>query len=144
MTAVFPDRTSISGTGPLVLFDGVCNFCSWTVQFLAPRDKSGSLWFASVQSRTGQELLRRHGFPTNDYESFLLFEHDRIYAKSRAFFRIAGYMCLPWPLPRAGLVLPQWLADWLYDRVAKNRYAIFGKKDICMIPRADISRRFLD
>jgi predicted DCC family thiol-disulfide oxidoreductase YuxK len=143
MTAVSPDRVSIGETSPLVLFDGVCNLCSWSVQFLAPRDKRHLLWYAAVQSQAGQELLQRHGLPTGEYESFILLENGRIYAKSQAFFRVARYMGFPWTFLRAGLMLPRGFADWLYDRVANNRYAIFGKKDTCMIPRKDISQRFL-
>ena len=144
MTAVSPDEISVSKAGPLVLFDGVCNFCSWSVQFLAPRDKRGLLWYTPVQSRTGQEVLHRHGLPLDDYESFILLENGRIYEKSQAFFRVVRYMHFPWPLLRIGVLLPRRFANWLYDRVAKNRYAMFGKMDVCMIPPKEIAARFLD
>jgi predicted DCC family thiol-disulfide oxidoreductase YuxK len=128
---------------PLILFDGVCNLCSWSVQFLAPRDRQRRLWFAGVQSNTGQAVLYGSGLPTGDWDSFVLVEDGRVYLKSRAFFRTVRYMTYPWPLLRIARIVPRRLADWLYDRVARNRYAVFGRKQICMIPRADLAARFL-
>jgi predicted DCC family thiol-disulfide oxidoreductase YuxK len=128
---------------PLFLFDGVCNLCCWWVQFLAPRDRDGRFWFASVQSETGQAVLRANGLPTDDWESFVLVENGKAYFKSDGFFRIVRYMTFPWPVFGIGRILPRVLADWLYDRVARNRYAIFGKKQSCMIPRPELKARFL-
>jgi predicted DCC family thiol-disulfide oxidoreductase YuxK len=128
---------------PLILFDGVCNLCSWSVQFLAPRDRHRALWFAAVQSATGQAALKAHGLPVTDYESFVLVENGQAYFKSDAFFRTLRYMTWPWPLLRVGRFVQRPLADWLYDRVARNRYAVFGRKATCMPPRADLAARFL-
>lgn len=139
-----PDRVAILETGPLVLFDGICNLCSWSVQFLAPRDRTGALWYAAVQSESGQMLLQRHGLPTDDYDSFVFLEDGRVFLKSTAFFRVSRHMRFPWPIMRIGLLLPRAITDWLYDRVAQNRYAIFGKKTACMIPTAALKARFLD
>ena len=128
---------------PLILFDGVCNLCSWSVQFLAPRDRAGRFWFAAVQSATGQAVLQRFGIPTSDWDSFVLVEDSGVYFKSEAFFRTVRYMIFPWPLLGVGRALPRWLGDWLYDRVARNRYALFGKKDVCMVPGPELAARFL-
>jgi predicted DCC family thiol-disulfide oxidoreductase YuxK len=128
---------------PLILFDGVCNPCSWSVQFLAPRDRSGVLWFAAVQSAAGQAVLKDRDLPADDYESFVLVEDGQAYFKSDAFFRTLRYMTWPWPLFGVGRVLPRAAADWLYDRVARNRYAVFGRKAACMLPRPDLAARFL-
>jgi len=128
---------------PIILFDGVCNLCSWSVQFLAPRDRDGCLWFAAVQSTAGQALLARHGIPVEDWESFVLIEDGQAYFKSDAFFRTVRYMTYPWPAVRVARFLPRTLADWFYDRVARNRYAVFGRKPACMMPRPDLAARFL-
>jgi predicted DCC family thiol-disulfide oxidoreductase YuxK len=133
----------IEATGPLVLFDGVCNLCSWSVQFLAPRDRAGKLWFAAVQSRTGQAILARSGLPTDRFDSFVFLEARRLHFKSDAVFRLVRYMTWPWPILKIGRVLPRPLADWLYDRLARNRYRLFGRKDVCMVPRPELVRRFL-
>jgi predicted DCC family thiol-disulfide oxidoreductase YuxK len=128
---------------PLVLFDGICNLCSWSVQFLAPRDRYSRLWFASAQSSTGQAVLRRCGLPTEDWDSFVLVDDGGAWFKSAAFFRTVRYMTWPWPLLRVLRFVPRGIADWLYDRVARNRYAIFGRRPACMIPRPELVARFL-
>ena len=73
----------------------------------------------------------------------MLVEGDRVYFKSQAFFLTVRYMKFPWPLLRVGGLLPRALADWVYDRVARNRYAMFGRKAVCMMPRADLAARFM-
>ena len=88
-------------------------------------------------------MLKGHGLPADDYESFVLVEDGRVWFKSDAFFRTLRHMTWPWPLLRVGHLLPRALADWLYDRVARNRYAVFGRKAACMLPRADLAARFL-
>ena len=82
---------SAAENGPLVLFDGVCNLCSWSVQFLAPRDRGGALWYAAMQSATGQAILELNRLPADDYDSFLLFEERAPYAKCRTVSRPALY-----------------------------------------------------
>jgi predicted DCC family thiol-disulfide oxidoreductase YuxK len=101
------------------------------------------LWFAAVQSAAGQAVLKGHGLPADDYESFVLVEDGRAYFKSEAFFRTLRYITWPWPLFGVGRLLPRPLADWLYDRLARNRYAVFGRKAVCMLPRPDLAARFL-
>jgi predicted DCC family thiol-disulfide oxidoreductase YuxK len=144
--AIAPGASSHEVKGvptPLILFDGVCNLCSWSVQFLAPRDRCSRLWFAAVQSATGQAILRQHGIPTEDWDSFVLVDAEGVWFKSAAFFRTVPYMTQPWPLLRIFRVVPRGLADWLYDRIARNRYAVFGRKPSCMIPRPERAARFL-
>lgn len=88
-------------------------------------------------------MLRDHNLPTGDYESFVLVEDGGAYFKSDAFFRTLRHMTWPWPLLRIGRIMPRPLADWFYDRVARNRYAVFGRKAACMLPRPDLAARFL-
>jgi predicted DCC family thiol-disulfide oxidoreductase YuxK len=129
--------------GPLVLFDGVCNLCSFSVQFLVPRDRDGRLRFAAIQSEPGQAVLRRHGLPPRDWDSFVLLDGGRVYLKSAAIFRIVRFLRWPWPLLGIFAWMPRILADWLYDRVARNRYALFGRKQHCMMPSAELRAKFL-
>jgi len=138
------ERNRAALTGPLVLFDGVCTLCKGSVRFLLPRDRTGQLRFAHIQSATGQAVLQRHGLPVTDWDSFVFVEDDRAYLKAEAVFRIAHYMRWPWSLLRLAYCLPRRPADWLYDRVARNRYALFGKKDQCLVPDDWIRARFLD
>ena len=129
--------------GPLVLFDGICNLCSFSVRFLAPRDRTGRLRFASIQSAVGQQVLQRHGLPLQNWDSFVLLDGDRAYLKSEAFFRSVRFMRRPWPLLGLGRIVPSPVADWLYDRIARNRYALFGRKPHCMVPSPELRAKFL-
>jgi predicted DCC family thiol-disulfide oxidoreductase YuxK len=133
----------ILATGPLVLFDGVCNLCSFSVRFLAPRDRTGRLRFAAIQSEPGQEVLRHHGLPPQDWESFVFLDEGRVYLKSAAIFRIARFLRWPWPLVQLFAWVPRALTDWLYDRIARNRYALFGRKEHCLVPTAALRAKFL-
>ncbi len=128
---------------PVVLFDGVCNLCNGVVQFLIPRDPSGRLRFASLQSDAGQSLLERHGLPTEDFDSIVLVDGDRVYEKSDAVLRIAALLGWPYRIAAVGRVIPASVRDRLYDVVADNRYGWFGRTDRCMVPDDDVSDRFL-
>ena len=74
------------GREGLILFDGVCNLCSWSVQFLAPRDRGKVLWFAPMQSVRGQAVLAAWSIPRADWETFVLVEDGHAYFRSEAFF----------------------------------------------------------
>lgn len=78
------ERAAILAQGPLVLFDGVCALCNGSVRFLAPRDRTGRLRFAAIQSAAGQEVLRRHGLPLTDWRSFVFLEDGAVHLKSSA------------------------------------------------------------
>ncbi len=137
---------NIQGVGPedrVVLFDGVCNLCNGWVRFLIKRDRKARLRLASVQSDAGKAILAACGLPTDQYDTMVFVEKGRAYVKSTAFLRVVRYFPWPWPLLSAGRIVPRPVRDWLYDRVALNRYALFGRTEACMVPTADIRRRFL-
>lgn len=127
----------------VVLFDGVCNFCESSVQFILRHDKTGSLRFASLQSEIGQQLLTAYGI-SHELQSVVFVESGKAYTKSAAAFRIARYFGGWWKLLMVFSILPAFITDFGYDIIAKNRYRWFGKKDACMIPSADIRSRFLE
>jgi len=131
------------GDRPVVLFDGVCNLCSGWVAFAIARDPAACLRFAAMQSEFGQEFLRRRGLAVDRFESFYLIDGGRLYQKSDAFLRMARYLRRPWPLFRAARVVPPPLRDWLYDRIARNRYRLFGRREACLVPAADVADRFI-
>ena len=133
----------IAGGNPVVVFDGVCNLCSASVGFALARDAAGRLRFASAQSSLGQEFLKRRGLPTDVFESFYFVENGAVLEKSAAFFAMVKYLREPWPLLRIFRFLPRPISDWFYDRIARNRYRWFGKRDACLIPNPAISSRFL-
>lgn len=129
---------------PLILFDGICPLCSFWVQFAARRDRLGQLHFASVQSPAGRAILTALGKSTTEFDSFVLIEDGEALFKSAAFFALARHLTLPWSSARFFCGIPRPLADWLYDRIADNRYAVFGRRQSCLMPTADIAARFID
>ena len=128
----------------VVLFDNVCNLCSSSVQFILRHNKDQTIKFASVQSTLGAEVLRAYGLPTDVYETMIYLEDGQLYTKSTAALKIATRLSLPWQLCRAFHIMPRSIRDWLYDRVASNRYRLFGKRDQCYLPDQNTRHRFLD
>ncbi len=138
-----PILSAIANGRPVILFDGVCNLCSGGVHFAIARDPAANLRFAAIQSAHGQDFLRRRGLPTDRFESFYLIDSGRVYDKSAGFLRIVRYLRRPWPLLEALRIVPRPLRDWLYDCIARNRYRLFGRRQTCLMPTAEIADRFL-
>ena len=128
---------------PVVLFDGVCNLCSGSVQFLIEHDPEARLRFAPLQSDPARELLEAVGLHDYDFDTIVLVEGEEYYTRSTAALRIARYLERPWSLLWALRYVPRVLRDAGYDLVASSRYAVFGKKDRCMVPTPDVQDRFL-
>ena len=137
------ERAAILEHGPLVLYDGVCPLCNGSVRFLAPRDRTGRLRFAAIQSEAGQTVLRRHGLPLTDWASFIFLEEGAVHLKSSACLRIICYMSGAWPALSVLRILPRRVSDWFYDRVAGNRYAWFGRHEHCLLPSETLRAKFL-
>ncbi|HYE20582.1 MAG TPA: thiol-disulfide oxidoreductase DCC family protein [Tepidisphaeraceae bacterium] len=128
----------------IVLFDGVCNFCEASVQFVIDRDPRGRFAFAPLQSPTGRRLLAAHGLDGGAIDSVVLVERGRAYAKSAAALRIGVGLGWPWALACVGFAIPEGLRDAVYDGFAKRRYRWFGKKDACRMPTPELRARFVD
>lgn len=127
----------------VVLFDGVCNLCNGTVRFVSRRDLAGKLRYASLQSDYGRRAMKRHHRPKNELDTFVLLEGERITTRSTAALRLARYLRFPWPLLAVFLAVPRPLRDALYDWVARNRYAWFGRVEVCPLPTPELESRFL-
>ena len=127
----------------VILFDGVCNFCCWSVQFIIARDPKGHFRFASQQSDIGQSMLARAGLPAGTADTFVLVENKAIFTRSAAALKVAARLRWPWPLCGIFWLLPQSIRDWAYRLVARNRYRWFGQKDTCWVPGPEIAGRFL-
>ncbi len=129
---------------PLLLFDGVCNFCHWAVQFIIARDPDAQFRFASLQSETGREVLRSAGLP-GDVTTMILVEPDgRVSSRSSGALRVAMRMGGLWPALGVLLLVPSFLRDPVYELIARNRYRWFGQKDSCPMPDPALADRFLD
>ncbi|CAM4229660.1 MAG: thiol-disulfide oxidoreductase DCC family protein [Paenibacillus macerans] len=126
----------------VVLFDGVCNFCNGSVQFIIRRDRAGYFRFASLQSDAAKSLLAgRAEAPSLD--SIILIENDRVFTESTAVLRIARKLDGIWRGAALFLAVPKPLRDWAYRLFARNRYRWFGKRSECMLPTPEQRQRFL-
>jgi len=127
----------------IILFDGICNFCNYWVNFIIDRDSKNIFKFAALQSEKGNELLDKFNLPKNDFDSFILISQNKVYKKSTAAFEIAKHLN-GWPKIISPLrFLPVYITDFFYDLIAKNRYRIFGKKKACRIPTKEEKSKFL-
>jgi predicted DCC family thiol-disulfide oxidoreductase YuxK len=143
-------ETTTAGCPPLVaqgdrvvLFDGVCKFCGFWARFLIRVDRGQVFKLATLQSAEGQAILQWFNFPTDRCESMVLVEGSRAYTKSTAVLRIAARLPFPWPLVTVAWLVPRFIRDWLYDRIALSRYTLFGKYEACVVPTPEHKRRFL-
>lgn len=127
----------------IVLFDGVCNLCNGLVRFIIKRDRNGKFKFASLQSEIGQQWLLRFGLAKNEFESFVLIEGDKYYVKSAAALKMLRELGGIWKAFYVFILVPRPVRDFMYDLIAKSRYKIFGKRNICMIPTPELKERFL-
>lgn len=129
---------------PVLLFDGSCHLCHWAVRFTATRDWKGAVHFASLQSGAGQALLAKRGLPTQESDSLVLVEGERVYRKSGAVLRLLRLLKAPWPLAYGFILMPRLIRDAVYDIVAGNRYRIWGRRDACQQPSPELRERLLD
>ena len=127
----------------VILFDGVCNFCNSSVQFVIRRDPKRYFRFAPLQSEYGQTQLKRYGLPLESFGSFILIENNKAYTRSTASLRVARKLSGGWSLLYGFILVPAFLRNMVYEFVAQNRYRWFGKKDACMIPTAEQRTLFL-
>ncbi len=138
------DHSAIDTTNPIILFDGVCNFCNGMVLFIIKQDKQKVFRFAALQSEAGQRLLETYQLPRNDFDSFLLIENGKVYRSSTAGLRLYNKLPWYWMWMQVFWIVPKIFRDAVYDFIARNRYKWFGKKETCMIPTPDVRSRFLD
>jgi len=126
----------------IVLFDGECNFCDSSVQFIIKRDPDGLFHFAALQSEIGEELKKKHHIP-DQLDSIIVIENNAVYDSSDAALFICKHLNGMWKCFYIVKLIPKSLRNSVYKIIAKNRYNWFGKKDFCVIPSREIRNRFL-
>jgi predicted DCC family thiol-disulfide oxidoreductase YuxK len=120
----------------LILFDGVCVLCSWGCRFVSRRDRRGYFRYVPIQAAEGRAISAQLGIDPDRPDSFAFVAHGRASVKSEAALRIARE--LPWwRWVSVLLLVPRALRDWVYDRIARNRYRWFGRREVCVLPTAD-------
>jgi predicted DCC family thiol-disulfide oxidoreductase YuxK len=128
----------------LVLFDGVCNLCDASVQYIIKHDKNDIFLFTALQSDVGQQIIKEFNIDTNKIDSIILYSNEHgISYKSTAALKIASKLGFPRNLLSVFLIIPGIIRNWVYDYIAKNRYKWYGKKEECMIPTPDLKSKFL-
>ena len=144
------DLTSPRADEVVVLYDGVCGLCNGVVKFLLPRERGQRIRFATLQGAYAAAALARHGIvpPPGAPESIVLIEQpgtvdERLYFRSEAALHIAAALPGAWRLSGVFRLVPRVVRDWVYDRVARSRYRIFGRHDTCPMPTPESRSRFL-
>lgn len=126
----------------IVFFDGVCNLCQRSVQFILPRDPGGNFLFASLQEGLANQLIPDVITSTNGQGSIILWEEGKVSYRSTAVLRIAKKLSGLWPLLYVFILVPPFIRDGVYNFIAKNRYRWWGKTDTCMVPSKEWVKRF--
>jgi predicted DCC family thiol-disulfide oxidoreductase YuxK len=128
----------------IVVFDAQCLLCSGWVRFLLRHDRRGTFRFASIQGATGQRLLAQAGLQVDGLQTLLLVDGSRTWQHTAAILRILHALGWPWRLVWVGWLVPPIARDGLYRSIARHRYQIFGRSDVCLTPPADHAARCLD
>ena len=127
----------------IILFDSVCNFCNYWVNFILAKDKNDLFRFAALQSEAGQMLLLNHGLKNSDFDTFILIDDENYFTKSTAALMIAEKLRSVVKLFYPFIFLPKLIRDFFYDLIAKSRYKFFGKRDVCRVPSDDERKKFI-
>lgn len=127
---------------PVLYFDGVCNLCNATVQFIIKHDKKEQFRFATLQSETGSVAKTKVSLSAAS-GSVILFDGGKYYTKSDAALRVLKHLGGLWRVGYAAILIPGFIRNAVYDMVARKRYKWFGQSDACMVPTAELNSRFL-
>ncbi len=128
---------------PLLLFDGICNLCNTSINYIIKRDKRQLFKFASLQSDAAKQVLLQFNEKKYSIDSIILICNNSIYYKSSAILKLLSIMGGIYSVSAIGYIIPKKLRDKLYDYIAKNRYKWFGKRESCMLPTTDLEQRFI-
>jgi predicted DCC family thiol-disulfide oxidoreductase YuxK len=127
----------------VILFDGVCKLCNAWSRFIIKYDRQERFKLCSVQSTEGQSILKYFNMSTNHFDTMLYVEGNQCFDKSDAFLNVVDKLRLPWRVLYVFKIIPKGIRNWFYDRIALNRYSLFGKYDSCMLPSKENANRFL-
>ncbi|HLX61641.1 MAG TPA: DCC1-like thiol-disulfide oxidoreductase family protein [Planctomycetota bacterium] len=138
-----PLPSFLSPEDRVVGFDGQCNMCSFWAKVVHRNEPTGKMKLCPLQSDAGKAMQAWAGVSTDTMDTMIFVDRGRAYTKSGAALRVAKYLRWPFPLLWALLIVPWFIRDWIYNRIAKNRYTLFGKEEACMVPTAELRKRFV-
>ena len=127
----------------VIVFDGICNFCNAFVDFVIRHDPQRKFKFGTLQSEPAQKILRKLGLHTEEFETFLLIEDDRIFTKSTAALKIAKHLGGFWSVFTVFFIVPRPIRDGAYDVIARRRLRWMGRRDACRVPSSSEQDRFV-
>jgi len=129
----------------LILFDGVCNLCNASIQYVIQHDKKDRFRYAPLQSTIGKQVLEKFKVDPSQTDSILLYSQENgLAVKSSAALKVAKHLGFPRNLLSVFLIVPAFIRNWVYDYIAANRYKWYGKKEECMIPTPELKAKFLE
>lgn len=128
----------------IVIFDGVCNVCNASVNFIIKRDQDAKFLFTPMQSEFGQSLIKKYNLTDVNGDTLVVIKHDKAFVRSDAALAIAKELDGYWPLFTLFHFVPRPIRDFFYSLFAQNRYRLFGKKEACMLPTKEVLSRFID
>ena len=129
---------------PVILFDGVCNFCNYWVNFAIKRDNKKMLRFAPLQGETAKKILPQYQTDPTSLSTVILIDKGKLYTQSSAALRMCKYLDGGWKIVYWLIIIPKFIRDFFYNIIARNRYKWFGKKEECMVPTPKLKERFLN
>jgi predicted DCC family thiol-disulfide oxidoreductase YuxK len=136
MNPLFQNKT-------ILLFDGYCNLCQSSVQFILKHEKNSEIYFTSLQSNSGIEILNYFKIDSNKINSLVLIEKNKMYIKSTAALRLTKYLKGLYPIAFAFMIIPAVIRNFVYDYIAQKRYKWYGKMGHCPIPNGELAKRYL-
>lgn len=144
MSSEVPSVEPLAGSRhALLLFDGVCNLCNGFVNFVLDHDPEGYFLLGALQSESARPYLRAFAVDPEAVDTVVLIEEGQLYTRSTAALRVLRRLEVPWPLLYGFIAVPSPVRDWVYDRIAANRYEWFGRRDQCRVPTPELQARFL-
>jgi predicted DCC family thiol-disulfide oxidoreductase YuxK len=143
MTTKIKASEEPSSANPVLLFDGVCNLCNASVQWVLLRDKAGVFRFTALQSEAGRKLLEKFGLDTENFDTVVLISDNQLHLRSDVPLEICRQLGSFWKLLYVFKIIPRPIRDTIYNYIAKNRYRWWGRKEECMLPRPEWKGRFL-
>ena len=144
MSYLYDVIESLPKNKQLILFDGVCNLCNSSIQYVIKYDEKNLFMFAPLESDVGQTVIKAYKIDTKKTDSILLYSNTNgLSVKSSAALKIAKHLNFPLNLMTIFFIVPTFIRDWVHDFIAKNRYNWYGKKESCMIPTQELKSKFL-
>ena len=128
----------------LILFDGVCNLCNASIQYVIKHDKKNIFLFTPLDSEIAKHVIKTYQIDSSTIDSIILYEPTKgVKIKSSAALQIASKLGFPRNLLTIFFIIPPFIRNWVYDFVAKNRYKWYGKREECMIPTKELKQKFV-